>query len=146
MSSKSKIEIYTDGACSGNPGPGGFAAILIYNGRKKVISGFERLTTNNRMELRAIIEALKVIKNRKIPVIIYTDSIYAQKGITEWLENWKKRGFKKVKNTDLWKQLDSLLQGFSSVEVRHIKGHSGNKYNELVDSIARSKIKENYSL
>ena len=146
MLSKSKIEIYTDGACSGNPGPGGFAAILIYNNRKKVISGFERLTTNNRMELRAIIEALKVIKNRNIPVIIYTDSTYVQKGITQWLENWKKRGFKKVKNIDLWKQLDSLLQSFSHVEVRHIKGHSGNEYNELVDSIAKSKIKENYSL
>ncbi len=146
MSSKSKLIIYTDGACSDNPGPGGFAAILIYKDKQKIISGFERNTTNNRMELKAIIEALKAIKNKKIPTIVYTDSIYVQKGLTVWIENWRKRNWKKVKNTDLWKELDYLVNQFSHIEFKHIKGHSGNKYNELVDLLAKSEIKKNQSL
>ncbi len=143
MLSKSKLIIYTDGACSGNPGPGGFAAVLIFKDRQKIVSGFENHTTNNRMELKAIIEALKSVKNKNIPTIVYTDSIYVQKGLTEWLENWKKRNWKKVKNVDLWKELDLLVQKFKDIEIKHVKGHSGNKYNELVDSIARKEIRKN---
>ncbi len=146
MSSKSKLIVYTDGACSGNPGPGGYAAILIYKDKQKIVSGFERNTTNNRMELKAIIEALKAIKNKKIPTIVYTDSIYVQKGLTVWIENWRKRNWRKVKNTDLWKELDCLVNQFNHIEFKHIKGHSGNKYNELVDLLAKSEIKKNQSL
>ena len=144
MLSKSKIVVYTDGACSGNPGPGGFAAILLYKERKKIISGFEEITTNNRMELRAVIEALKAIKNKNIPTVIYTDSSYVQKGLTQWIESWKKRNWKKVKNVDLWKELDTLVRKFKDLEIKHVKGHSGDKYNELADSIARSEIRKNY--
>ncbi len=146
MLSKSKIIVYTDGACSGNPGPGGFAAILLYKERKKIISGFEEITTNNRMELKAVIEALKAIKNKNIPIVIYTDSSYVQKGLTQWIENWKKRNWKKVKNIELWKELDALVRKFKNLEIKHIKGHSGDKYNELADSIARREIRKNYSV
>ncbi len=146
MSSKNKIlYIYTDGACSGNPGPGGFAAILIYGNKKKIISGYEKHTTSNRMELKAVIEALKAIKNKSIPTIVFTDSLYVQKGLTEWIENWKKRNWKKVKNTDLWKELDLLVNQFKDIEIKHIRGHAGNKYNELVDTIAKNEIKKHYS-
>ncbi|BBB33019.1 ribonuclease HI [Thermotomaculum hydrothermale] len=146
MSLENKILIYTDGACSGNPGPGGFAAILLYKDREKIISGFEKETTNNRMELKAVIEGLKAIKNKNLPVVVYTDSIYVQKGLTEWIENWKKRGWKKVKNTDLWKELDLIVNQFKNIEFKHIKGHSGEKYNELADKIARNEIRKNQSL
>ena len=145
MSLKNKIFVYTDGACSGNPGPGGFAAILLYDEKEKVISGYEKNTTNNRMELKAVIEALKAIKNKSIPTIVFTDSIYVQKGLTEWMKNWKKRNWKKVKNTDLWKELDLLVNQFKDIEIKHIKGHAGNKYNELADTIAKNEIKKNYS-
>jgi len=142
MSSKNKIEIYTDGACSGNPGPGGYAAILLYKDKQKIISGHEKNTTNNRMELKAVIEALKALKTKRIPVVIYTDSTYVQKGLTEWLENWKKRDFKKVKNPDLWKELDLLVSDFPDLEIRHIRGHSGDKFNEMADKLARKEIKK----
>lgn len=144
MSLKNKtIEIYTDGACSGNPGPGGFAAILLFGEKKKIISGFEKHTTNNRMELKAVIEGLKAIKKKDYPVIVYTDSTYVQKGITQWLENWKKRDWKNVKNSDLWKTLDKLKSQFKHLTFIHVKGHSGNPLNELADKTARNEIVKN---
>ncbi len=146
MLSKSKIVIYTDGACSGNPGHGGYAAILIYGNKKKIISGHEDFTTNNRMELKAVIEALKAIKKKNIPIEIYTDSTYVQKGVNLWLENWKKRGFKKVKNVDLWIELDKLINSFKHIKFIHVKGHSGNSLNQLVDSLAKKEIRKNHNL
>ncbi len=135
-----KITIYTDGACSGNPGPGGYAAVLLYKEHEKVISGGELETTNNRMELKAVIEGLKAIKNNELPVEVYTDSTYVQKGITEWIENWKKKNWKKVKNIDLWQELDKQKSRFKSIKFFHVKGHSGNIYNEKCDEIARQQI------
>jgi len=136
----SKITVYTDGACSGNPGPGGYAAVLLYKEHEKVISGGEAETTNNRMELKAVIEGLKAIKNKDIPVEVFTDSTYVQKGITEWIENWKKKNWKKVKNIDLWQELDREKSEFKSIKFFHVKGHSGNIYNEKCDEIARQQI------
>ncbi len=143
LSKNKKIEIYTDGACSGNPGPGGFAAILLFGEKKKIISGYEKHTTNNRMELKAVIEGLKAIKKRDYPVVVYTDSTYVQKGITQWLENWKKRDWKKVKNSDLWKTLDKLTSQFKNITFVHVRGHSGNPLNELADKTARKEIEKN---
>jgi ribonuclease HI len=135
-----KITVYTDGACSGNPGPGGYAAVLLYNELEKIVAGGEAETTNNRMELKAVIEGLKAIKNKKLPVEVFTDSTYVQKGITEWIENWKKKNWKKVKNIDLWQELDKQKSEFKSIKFFHVKGHSGNIYNEKCDKIARQQI------
>jgi ribonuclease HI len=140
-----KTVIYTDGACSGNPGRGGWGALLIYKENKKEINGGEIFTTNNRMELIAVIEALKLLK-RSCNIEIYTDSQYVKKGVTEWLVNWKKNNWKnsqkeEVKNKDLWVELDKLLKNHN-IEWNWVKGHAGNIYNERVDFLARQGIKK----
>lgn len=138
------ITIYTDGACSGNPGPGGWGAILCWNDHEKEISGGEEETTNNRMEMMAVIEALTALKHNKAPVTIYTDSKYVLQGATEWLEGWKARGWKSankkpIKNQDLWERIDSLLKEHS-VHFIWVKGHNGHEMNERVDKLAVSAI------
>ena len=135
--------IYTDGACRGNPGPGGWGAVLAYGSKKKELFGSERETTNNRMELLAAIEALESL-NRSCKVSIYTDSQYVRKGILEWMDNWKKRGWKTaarkpVKNQDLWISLDKALMRHN-VDWHWVKGHSGIAGNEHADSLANQAI------
>lgn len=137
------IFIYTDGACRGNPGPGGWAALLRYNHHEKKISGAELLTTNNRMELMAAIQALQAI-NESCKIDLYTDSQYLQKGISEWLAGWKKQAWKKadkklVKNADLWQCLDQEAARHQ-VTWHWVRGHSGHAENELVDELANQAI------
>ena len=140
-----KYIIYTDGACSGNPGPGGWGAVIFdKNDNQMNISGKERDTTNNRMELMAPIMALKKIKIDS-EIIIYTDSSYVKNGITEWIKKWKENGWKSankkpVKNKDLWIKLDNLCKG-NKVIWKWVKGHSNNKYNNLADELATRAIK-----
>ena len=139
-----KIVIYTDGACAGNPGKGGWAAIIINSQNKLSISGSENNTTNNRMELMAPIMALKKIK-RKSDITIYTDSKYVKDGITDWikswkLNNWKSSNKKPVKNKDLWVKLDNACQKHR-ISWKWVKAHSDNKYNNLVDELAVSETK-----
>ncbi len=143
MTTSNKVEIFTDGACRGNPGPGGWGALLRYNGSDKSISGAEADTTNNRMEMTAVIEALKTLK-RPCEVVITTDSKYVKDGITQWIENWKKRGWKTaarkpVKNIDLWQAMDELVNKHD-VTWHWVKGHSGHIENEHVDDLATSAI------
>jgi len=133
------IEIYTDGACKGNPGPGGWGALLRWNGHEKELFGGEAQTTNNRMELRAVIEALSVLKRRS-NVRLHTDSQYVHNGISLWIHNWKTRGWKTadrkpVKNDDLWRQLDALAQAHD-IEWIWVKGHAGHDGNERADALA----------
>lgn len=132
------VVIYTDGACKGNPGLGGYAAILSYQGVEKEISGVALATTNNRMELSAVIEALKALK-RPCNVIIYTDSQYVQKGMTEWISSWKKRAWSKVKNADLWQELDQIAQ-IHCIKWEWVRGHNGNIMNERADQLANIAI------
>ena len=139
-----KLKIYTDGACSGNPGKGGWAAIILEGNNQSSISGSVNKTTNNRMELMAAIMALQKIK-RKSEVTIFTDSRYVKDGITEWikkwkLNNWKNSSKKPVKNKDLWMKLDSFCQEHS-VSWKWVKAHAGNKFNNLVDELAVLKTK-----
>jgi ribonuclease HI len=134
------IDIYTDGACSGNPGPGGWGAILRWNGTEKELFGGEAATTNNRMEMTAVIEALRALK-RPLAVRVHTDSQYVQKGISEWIHGWKKRGWKTadkkpVKNEDLWRALDALAAEHR-IEWHWVKGHAGHAENERADELAR---------
>ena len=134
------IKIYTDGSCIGNPGKGGWAAIIIIDGKKIKIKGIKKNTTNNQMELLAPIKALKKISGEK-KIEIYTDSKYLKMGITEWIDLWKKNGWKtsskkKVKNIELWKELDSLVKNHK-IKWLWIKAHSGNSINEEADSLAR---------
>jgi len=134
-----KVEIFTDGACSGNPGPGGWAALLRYNGHEKELSGGTHETTNNRMEMQAVIEGLSALK-RESNVVLYTDSQYVQKGVTEWMKGWKAKGWPaRIKNQDLWQQIDSLL---SKHKVRFVwvRGHDGHPENERVDKLAVAAI------
>jgi tRNA-Thr(GGU) m(6)t(6)A37 methyltransferase TsaA len=143
---KDSIIIYTDGACYNNPGPGAYAAIILDEDKEIEITGFEPSTTNNRMELQAVIEALKVIKKNK-KIILYSDSNYVVKGINEWIKNWKKRGWKTssnkaVKNKDLWEKLDEEISK-KNVQLKKVKAHSGDKYNEKVDSLAKEEIDKN---
>ena len=139
-----KIEIYTDGACSGNPGPGGWGTVIRYeDGSEKELSGGESKTTNNRMELMAVIEGLKLMEPGK-SLIVTTDSEYVKKGITAWIHswlrnNWKTASKKPVKNQDLWKTLWDLTQQVE-IEWRWVKGHSGHPENERCDSLARGEI------
>ena len=138
-----KIEIFTDGACSGNPGPGGWGAILRSGAHEREISGGESATTNNRMELMAVIEALKALKGPS-SVIIHTDSRYVMDGAAKWLKGWKTRGWKTadkkpVKNEDLWRMLDAELQKHS-ITWRWVRGHDGHVENERADALARSAI------
>jgi ribonuclease HI len=137
------IEIYTDGACRGNPGPGGWAALLRSGAHEKELSGAETPTTNNRMELTAVIRALEALK-RHSRVRLYTDSEYVRRGITEWLRAWKARGWrtaerKPVKNQDLWQQLDAVAAGHE-VEWHWVPGHAGVPGNERVDRLANEAI------
>ncbi|KXW56668.1 MAG: ribonuclease HI [Betaproteobacteria bacterium] len=134
-----KVEIYTDGACRGNPGPGGWGALLTYQGHEKALSGGENQTTNNRMELMAVIQALQALQ-RGCDVTIHTDSQYVKNGMTQWIFNWKKNGWKTadrkpVKNADLWQQLDQLVQQHT-VQWLWVKGHSGHPGNERADQLA----------
>lgn len=133
------IEIYTDGACSGNPGPGGWGAILRYGETEKELFGGEAETTNNRMEMMAVIKALKALKTR-CRVDLYTDSTYVQKGVSEWMAGWKAKNWpKKIKNQDLWKQIDSLTAQHDIV-FHWVKGHAGHPENERADELARRGI------
>lgn len=137
------IEIYTDGACSGNPGPGGWGAVLRWNGHEKELSGGAPETTNNRMEMTAVIEALGVLK-RHSTVELYTDSKYVMQGLTEWMAGWKARGWKTadkkpVKNQDLWQALDEAMQKHS-VTIHWVKGHAGHPENERADKLATGAI------
>jgi len=134
------VEIWTDGACSGNPGPGGWGAVLRYGDNERELSGGADDTTNNRMELTAAIEALKALK-RPCEVVLTTDSIYVKDGITSWIDGWKKRGWKNaakkpVKNEDLWKALDEA-RNKHQVEWKWVKGHAGHAENERCDELAR---------
>lgn len=138
-----KVEIFTDGACKGNPGPGGWGVLLRYGDTEKSLFGGEPNTTNNRMELMAAIKGLEALK-RSCEVVLTTDSQYVRKGITEWMFSWKKNGWRTaskepVKNADLWQQLDSLNQ-HHSVEWCWVKGHAGHRENEIADQLANQGI------
>jgi len=139
------IDVFTDGACSGNPGPGGWGALLRWRGHEKELSGGEAETTNNRMEMTAAIEALAAITARRpVRVRLHTDSRYLRDGITAWIHRWKVNGWrtadkKPVKNADLWQRLDALLDRFD-VEWRWVKGHAGHPENERADALARRGI------
>jgi len=139
------VELYTDGACRGNPGPGGWGASLRYNGHQKDLYGAEAETTNNRMELTAVINGLDAL-TRSHAVKIYTDSKYVLEGITKWLPSWKKKGWKTaagkpVKNIELWQRLDALVQ-LNDVQWQWVKGHSGHDGNEYADLLANRAIDE----
>ena len=139
------VEIFTDGACRGNPGPGGWGVLLRYRNREKTLHGGERETTNNRMELQAAIEGLRALKH-PCRVRLTTDSVYVKNGITNWLANWKAKGWKTagrkpVKNVDLWQTLDELNQQHE-VEWQWVKGHSGHRENEIADELANRGIDE----
>jgi len=143
---KEMVEIFTDGACSGNPGPGGWGALLRIGAKEKELSGYDPATTNNRMELMAVIEALRALK-RPVTARVHTDSQYVQKGISEWIHGWKRRGWKTadrqpVKNADLWQALDALTAGHK-IEWLWVRGHAGHVENERVDALARQAIEEN---
>jgi len=140
MTAKPPVVIYTDGACAGNPGPGGWGAILIWNDHRKEISGGEPGTTNNRMELMAAISALEALKDRS-EVELHTDSEYVQKGISTWIHGWKRKNWRTaagppVKNVELWKRLDEA-QARHSVKWRWVQGHAGHAENERADELAR---------
>ncbi|MBG0784780.1 MAG: ribonuclease HI, partial [Anaerolineaceae bacterium] len=137
-----EVTIYTDGACLGNPGPGGWGVILRYGSHEKVLSGFEKDTTNNRMELRAALEALRAL-TESCQVTLYTDSEYLKKGITEWMPGWKRRNWRRkggaLANVDLWMKLDEEIQRHE-IQWRWVRGHAGNVMNERVDKLARGAI------
>ena len=140
------LKIYTDGACKGNPGPGGWGALLDYEGKIKEINGYSANTTNNIMELTAVIKSLKEL-NRPCNIIITTDSNYVKNGITKWIHNWKKNGWKTankkpVKNKELWENLDSLTKSHT-IDWQWIKGHSGHPENERADTLANLAIDKN---
>ncbi len=140
MTAKPRVTIYTDGACAGNPGPGGWGAILISAGHRKELSGGEAATTNNRMELMAAISALEALK-RPSRVALHTDSEYVQKGISSWIHGWKRKGWRTgagapVKNVELWKRLDAAQQRHE-VEWHWVRGHAGHVENERADELAR---------
>lgn len=139
------VEIYTDGACKGNPGVGGWGALLSCDGKTKALYGGELHTTNNRMELTAVIRALEALKRRCV-VTLHTDSQYVQQGISLWIHNWKKRGWrtadnKPVKNDDLWRRLDELASGHD-VHWKWVRGHAGNDGNEQADALANRGVAE----
>jgi ribonuclease HI len=140
---KKTVEIYTDGACKGNPGVGGWGAYLKFGEVEKNMFGGEGETTNNRMELTAVIKSLEAI-NRACEIIIYTDSVYVQKGMSEWITGWKQRGWrtadkKPVKNADLWQKLDILVKDHD-IKWIWIKGHAGNLGNEIADTLANQGV------
>ena len=142
---KEQIEIFTDGACRGNPGPGGWGVLLRYQGKERTLHGGEAETTNNRMELMAAIIGLESLK-KSCRVTLTTDSKYVMSGITDWINNWKKRGWKtasrkSVKNEDLWRRLDDVSQQHE-INWLWVKGHSGHRENELVDALANKGVDE----
>ncbi len=144
LESNDHVEIFTDGSCKGNPGPGGWAALLRYKGKTKTLSGAEAKTTNNRMELTAAIMALEALK-KPCQVRLVTDSEYLKKGITEWIKNWKKRNWltsnkTPVKNEDLWRRLDEAVDRHE-VTWEWVRGHNGHAENESVDQLANTAIK-----
>lgn len=144
-SSTNSVEIFTDGACKGNPGPGGWGALLRYKGKEKTLFGGELDTTNNRMEMMAVIEALRSLK-RPCDVILTTDSVYVKNGITSWINGWKQKNWKTsakkpVKNVDLWKQLDEEVAKHD-VEWHWVKGHSGHRENEIADQLANQGVEQ----
>ena len=144
---KQTLQIFTDGACKGNPGIGGWGVLLIYGEHKKELCGGAANTTNNQMELTAVIKGLEALKKGfSGSVIIHTDSQYVQKGMTEWIFNWKKNGWKTaakkpVVNQELWQQLDALSQQFN-IQWQWVKGHNGNENNEIADKLANQGIQE----
>lgn len=143
--SEQKVTIYTDGGCRGNPGPGGWGALLRFGQHEKEIYGFEKETTNNRMELTAAIRSLEVL-SRPCSVIIITDSQYVRQGITQWMEGWKRKGWKTaakkpVKNKDLWEKLDVLVK-HHEIEWQWVKGHSGDEGNDRADQLANRAMDE----
>ena len=145
MANEATVEIYADGACKGNPGPGGWGVFMRAGAHEKELWGGERDTTNNRMELTAVIRALEALK-RPVPVKLYTDSKYVQQGISAWIHNWKRNGWrtadkKPVKNADLWQELDVLARQFQ-VEWIWVKGHAGNPGNERADELANRGIED----
>ena len=140
-----RVEIFTDGACRGNPGPGGWGALMRFGDEEKELCGGETETTNNRMELMAVIQALSALK-RPCDVVLTSDSTYVLKGIQEWMPNWKKRGWKTaakkpVKSVDLWKLLDDVIQ-VHTIDWQWVKGHSGHAENEIADQLANRGIDE----
>lgn len=146
-----EIIVYTDGGCSGNPGPGGWGIVVIANGEARQLSGGEKITTNNRMELTAAISALSVIQNTPSfngkKIIVNIDSQYVKNGITVWIKSWKQKGWKTadkktVKNQDLWQQLDELNSNLN-VEWNWVKGHAGIEYNEICDQLCQKEIAKN---
>ena len=147
MKNKEIIQMWTDGACSGNPGNGGWGVLIkLVDGNQIKLSGHEQYTTNNRMEMLAVIEGLKYLKNYS-SIIIHTDSKYVLEGITNWITNWKQNNWKSsnkkdVKNKDLWIELDTLVNKFK-IEWKWVKGHSGNVENDIADLLATTAIKEN---
>ncbi|MEP6941584.1 MAG: ribonuclease HI [Betaproteobacteria bacterium] len=139
------VVIYTDGACKGNPGPGGWGALLAFDGQEREIFGGDSATTNNRMELTAVIKALESLR-RRCSVVIYTDSQYVKNGIQTWIHGWKKNGWKTadkkpVKNADLWRELDALVP-LHDIEWRWVKGHSDTPGNERADALANRGVEE----
>lgn len=148
METENFLVIYTDGGCSGNPGPGGWGCVIIDGGNEKQLSGGEKLTTNNRMELTAAISALDAVCSnadwKKRPIAVYSDSQYVKNGITSWIKNWKKNGWKTaakkpVLNQDLWIKLDELYNQLN-IEWKWVKGHAGHKYNEICDSLCQMEM------
>lgn len=140
-----RVTMYSDGACKGNPGPGGWGVLLSIGAHEKSLCGGALLTTNNRMELTAVIEGLKALK-RACAVEIYTDSVYVQKGITEWIHAWRQRGWrtsdkKPVKNEDLWRELEQLAQGHQ-IQWHWVKGHAGHPGNERADALANQGVEQ----
>ncbi|NTV95934.1 MAG: ribonuclease HI [Thiobacillus sp.] len=145
MSENNWVDIYSDGACKGNPGVGGWGALLRFGDREKELCGGEAVTTNNRMELTAVIEALKSLK-RACRIRVHTDSQYVQKGILEWLQNWKRKGWKTstgqaVKNQDLWQALDRLAAEHE-IEWHWVRGHAGHPENERADALANAGVEK----
>jgi ribonuclease HI len=139
------VKIYTDGACDPNPGPGGWAALIIYNKREQILTGSEEQTTNNRMELTAAIEALKALEQPS-KIEFFTDSQYLKMGITEWIPNWRARNWRrkggKLANVDLWQMLDNKIQNHQ-INWHWVRGHSGDRNNQRVDNLARKAIQRN---
>ncbi len=144
MADLTQVTIYTDGACEPNPGPGGWAALLIWGERKKEMTGSELQTTNNRMELTAAVQALRVLKE-PCRVDFYTDSEYLRRGISEWLPDWRRRGWKrkagKLANIDLWQALEASLKAHE-ITWHWVRGHAGNRLNQRVDGLARKAIRQ----
>ena len=149
MVNKPKVTIYTDGACSGNPGPGGWGVLLKFGSSEKILSGAEKRTTNNRMEITAAVKAFQALKE-SCRVDIYTDSEYLKRGITEWISTWKKLGWRRgspgktkpLKNAELWKELDQVITEHQ-VSWHWVRGHAGHAENERVDKLARDAMQKN---